>query len=52
MEALKPVFFAEQEESSANDEFMQIPEVASDELVPFNDPGPANEGDNGISAEY
>ena len=52
LESLKPVFFAEQKEISANDAFMQIPEGASDEGVPFNDPVPANEGDNGSSAEY
>lgn len=54
LESLKPVFFAEQKEISANDAFMQIPEGASDEGVSFNDPVPvpANEGDNGSSAEY
>ena len=52
LESLKPVFFAEQKEISANDAFMQIPEGASEEGVPFNDPVPTNEGANGSSAEY
>ena len=52
LESLKPVFFAEQKEISANDAFMQIPEGASEEGIPFNDPVPANEGNNGSSAEY
>ena len=52
LESLKPVFFAEQKEISANDAFMQIPEGANDEGVPFNDPEPTNEGTNESSAEY
>ena len=45
LEELKPVFFAEQQEVSANDDFMQVPE-GNDEGVPFNEPTPSN------AAEY
>ena len=45
LESLKPVFFAEQQEVSANDDFMQVPE-GNDEGVPFNEPTPSN------AAEY
>ena len=44
-EELKPVFVAEQQEVSANDDFMQVPE-GNDEGVPFNEPTPSN------AAEY
>ena len=45
LEELKPVFFAEQQEVSANDDFMQVPE-GNDEGLPFNEPTPSN------AAEY
>ena len=51
LESLKPVFFAEQKEISANEEFMQVPDNETDG-VPFNEPVTTDEGQHTNSAEY